>query len=163
MHLLLLGGVALFGLNCKRTERQQTLNITAPPLTGTFRELKQRGTSATSLKASVPCVESGLTVLSAGDLGQDPEGPGLGGAGPRAPVLRVLGDALPAGVRVSGHVVEVDVGVNDVFPGYSAGGQQWPLTKHLNNGNGKVFLCYFIPTFNFIFNLSLYYDLFILH
>lgn len=151
MHLLLLGGVALFGLNCKRTERQQTLNITAPPLTGTFRELKQRGTSATSLKASVPCVESGLTVLSAGDLGQDPEGPGLGGAGPRAPVLRVLGDALPAGVRVSGHVVEVDVGVNDVFPGYSAGGQQSPLTKHLNNGNGKgFFLCYFIPTFNFI-------------
>lgn len=64
---------------------------------------------------------SGLTVLSAGDLGQNPKGPGLSIAGPWAPVLRVLGDALPAGVRVRGHVVEMDVGVHDVFSGDSAG------------------------------------------
>lgn len=141
MHLLLLlGRVALFGLNCKRTERQQTLNVTVW-------ELKQRGPSATSLKASPLCVESGLTVLSAGDLGQDPEGLGLGGAGARAPVLRVLGDALPAGVRVSGHVVEVDVGVNDVFPGDSAGGQRWTLTKHLSNGIGNFFFILFYSYF----------------
>lgn len=79
-----------------------------------------RGTSASSLKASA------LTVLSAGDLGQDPKGPGLSGAGPWAPVLRVLGDPLPAGICVSRHVVEMDVGVHDVFPRDSVGDNSGP-------------------------------------
>lgn len=32
----------------------------------------------------------GLTIFSAGELGQDPEGAGLGGSGPRVPVFCVL-------------------------------------------------------------------------
>ena len=61
---------------------------------------------------------SSLTLsFGASDLRQDPEGPGLGGPAPWAPVLRVLHDALPAGVSVGGHVVEVDVCLHHVFPG----------------------------------------------
>lgn len=39
-----------------------------------------------------------LTVLGAGELGQHAEGAGLGGAAPGVPVLRVLDQALLAGV-----------------------------------------------------------------
>lgn len=39
-----------------------------------------------------------LTVLGAGQLGQDKEGAGLVGAGPGVPVLRVLDQTLLAGV-----------------------------------------------------------------
>lgn len=49
----------------------------------------------------IPCtltLRSRLTVLSAGQLGQDTEGAGLGGAGPGVPVLRVLDQPLLAGV-----------------------------------------------------------------
>lgn len=61
----------------------------------------------------------GRTVLGACDLGQNPEGSGLGGAGTGTPVLRVLCDALPAGVSMSGHMVKVDVCVHNVSPGNS--------------------------------------------
>lgn len=59
------------------------------------------------------------TVLSACDLGQNPEGSGLGGAGPGTPVLCVLSDALPAGIGMSGYVVKMDVCVHNVSPGNS--------------------------------------------
>lgn len=45
-----------------------------------------------------PTLQSRLTVLGAGQLGQDTEGAGLGGAGPGVPVLRVLDQPLLAGV-----------------------------------------------------------------
>lgn len=61
-----------------------------------------------------------LRVLCARDLSQDLEGSGLGGPGTWAPVLGVLRQALPAGVSVSRHVVEVYVCVHNVSPGNSA-------------------------------------------
>lgn len=61
------------------------------------------------------------TILGAGDLSQDLERSGLGGAGAWAPVLRVLGYALPAGISMSGHMVKMDICVHDVFPGHSGG------------------------------------------
>lgn len=59
------------------------------------------------------------TVLGASDLGQNPKGSGLRGAGPGTPVLCVLSDALPAGVGMSGYVVKMDVCVHNVSPGNS--------------------------------------------
>ena len=47
------------------------------------------------------------TILSAGELGQDTEGAGLGGAGSRVPVLCVLNQTLLAGVTGWGHVVHL--------------------------------------------------------
>lgn len=64
------------------------------------------------------------TILGARDLGQNPEGFGLGGAGPRTPVLCVLSDALPAGVGMSGYVVKLDVCVHNVSPGNSGRTQE---------------------------------------
>lgn len=45
------------------------------------------------------------TVFSAGELSQDTEGAGLGGPGPRVPVLRVLDQALLAGFAQRGGVI----------------------------------------------------------
>lgn len=116
MHLLLLlGRVTLFGLNCK--ENRVTVDTENHCASSDFNIARNISLQPQSL--STVCEHFGLTVLSAGDLGQNPERLGLSGAGSWAPVLRVLGDALPAGVRVSGHVVEVDVSVHDVFPGDS--------------------------------------------
>lgn len=55
----------------------------------------------------------GLTILCAGDLGEDTEGARLGGARAWTPVFSVLHDAFSAGVTVSGHVVESNVCLND--------------------------------------------------
>lgn len=61
------------------------------------------------------------TLLGARNLGQNPEGSGLGGAGAGTPVLRVLSDALSAGVGMSGYVVKMDVCVHNVSSGNSGG------------------------------------------
>lgn len=45
------------------------------------------------------------TIFSAGELGQDTEGAGLGGAGSRVPVLRVLNQALLAGIAEWGCMI----------------------------------------------------------
>lgn len=62
-------------------------------------------------------------MVGAGDLGEDAEGAGLGGARARVPVLRVLDQPLLAGVAVRGRVVELRVGVHDVLPRGAAQGQ----------------------------------------
>lgn len=62
-------------------------------------------------------------MISAGDLGEDAEGAGLGGARARVPVLRVLNQPLLAGVAVRGRVVELRVGIHDVLPWGAAQGQ----------------------------------------
>ena len=54
------------------------------------------------------------TVLSAGELGQDTEGAGLGCAGSWVPVLCVLNQALLAGIAGWGHVVHL--GLHTRFP-----------------------------------------------
>lgn len=53
------------------------------------------------------------TVLSASELGQDTEGAGLGGAGPRVPVLRVLHQTLLAGIAQRGRMI---LNLYDRFP-----------------------------------------------
>lgn len=54
-----------------------------------------------------------LLVLSASELGQDTEGAGLGGAGPRVPVLRVLHQTLLAGIAQRGRMI---LNLYDRFP-----------------------------------------------
>lgn len=70
------------------------------------------------------------TVLGASDLSQNPERPGLGGAGAWAPVLCVLRYALPAGISMSGHMVKMDVCVHNVFPG-SSGRTGWMTSANI--------------------------------
>lgn len=62
-------------------------------------------------------------MISAGDLGQDAEGAGLGGAGPGVPIFRVLNQPLLAGIAVGGRVVELRVGVHNVLPRGAAAGR----------------------------------------
>ncbi len=54
-----------------------------------------------------------LTIFCAGELGQNAEGAGLGGAGSRVPVLRVLNQTLLAGIARRGHV---NLGLHVRFP-----------------------------------------------
>lgn len=55
-------------------------------------------------------------MIGAGDLGQDAEGAGLGGASPGVPVFGVFNQPLLAGIAVGGRVVELRVGIHNVLP-----------------------------------------------
>lgn len=53
------------------------------------------------------------TIFRAGELGQDTEGAGLGGAAPGVPVLCILNQTLLAGVAQRGRVI---LGLHLRFP-----------------------------------------------
>lgn len=71
-------------------------------------------------------------MIRAGDLGEDAEGAGLGGAGAGVPVLGVLDQPLLAGVAVRGRVVELRVGVHDVLPWGAAPGTDTAVSARLH-------------------------------
>lgn len=72
-------------------------------------------------------------MISAGDLGEDAEGAGLGGACPGVPVFGVLNQPLLAGVAVGGRVVELRVGIHDVLPRGAAPGTQTAVSARVRD------------------------------